>query len=76
MNIREREGRRNIVGSMIENQQPKPRKPIKEPANGDKLQRAYYIDQDVVKRLKIAAAEEGVTASAIVEIALQEYLCM
>lgn len=69
MGIREREARRpsNVVSALIT-------QPTRAGRDTGKLQRAYYLDQEIVKRLKITAAEKGISASKIVEDALRNYL--
>lgn len=74
MGIREREERRKgVVGALISQPPTQMKKPSAAQEDG-KVQRAYYLDPKVAKALKIAAAESGVSASAIVELALQQYL--
>lgn len=68
MGIREREAKRTgVVGSLIA-------VPTQTGRETEKIQRAYYLDPGVVKKLKITAAEKGLSASKIVEDALREYL--
>lgn len=75
MGIREKEQQRtSVVGSLIS--QPKTRKENQGYGESQKIQRAYYLDPAVAKKLKIVAAQEDRSASDIVNLALRQYLGM
>lgn len=79
LGIRQREAKRSVVGSLIA--MPTQRSLGTEKAWGavkarktEKVQKAYYLEFEIAKKVKVIAAEKGLSASEIVENALREYL--